>query len=100
MLASGMSYRVLVLQDDTHELSLTLLRKIRDLVKAGGVVIGPKPDASPSLSDGADSSVEVRTIADEVWGAGNVGRHAMAKANLHESTDRGSAGQREHAAGL
>jgi alpha-L-rhamnosidase len=40
---SGMSYRLLFLPAYVDHLTLTALRKIRDLVSAGAVVAGPKP---------------------------------------------------------
>ena len=68
--ATGMSYRVLALDPNSQHMSLAVLRKIRDLVKAGAVVVGSKPVESPSL---ADNQAEFRAIADEVWGGG-IGR--------------------------
>jgi hypothetical protein len=65
--ATGMSYRLLALDPNSQHMSLAVLRKIRDLVKDGAVVVGPKPVESPSL---ADSQAEFRAIADEVWGRG------------------------------
>ncbi len=65
--ASGMSYRLLALDPNSRQMPLAVLRKIRDLVKAGAVVVGPKPIGSPSL---ADNQAEFRAIADEVWGRG------------------------------
>jgi hypothetical protein len=64
---SGMSYRLLALDPNSQHMSLGVLRKIRDLVKAGAVVVGPRPIESPSL---ADSQANFRAIADEVWGKG------------------------------
>src|SRR5437773_9475451 len=49
--ASGMRYRVLALDPFSQHMSLSVLRRIRDLVQAGAVVCGPKPVATPSLSD-------------------------------------------------
>jgi len=63
---SGMKYRVLALDASTHRMSLPLLRKIRDLVRAGAVVVGAGPVDSPSL---ADDEVEFRALAAELWGA-------------------------------
>ena len=37
---SGMSYRVLALDPNSRQMSLPVLRKIRDLVRAGAVVAG------------------------------------------------------------
>jgi (4-O-methyl)-D-glucuronate---lignin esterase len=65
--ATGMSYRVLALDPNSRHMSLAVLRKIRDLVKAGAVVVGPKPVESPSL---ADNQSEFRAIVDELWGGG------------------------------
>ncbi len=64
VLPDRMSYRVLVLRDNT-KLSLGLLRKLRDLVNQGMWLVGPKPVQSPSL---ADDDAEVRRLAAEVWG--------------------------------
>jgi hypothetical protein len=65
--SSGMSYRALALNPNGQHMPLAVLRKIRDLVKAGAVVIGPKPIDTPSL---ADDQVDFRAIADQLWGAG------------------------------
>jgi hypothetical protein len=65
--ATGMSYRLLALDPNSQHMSLAVLRKIRDLVNAGAVVVGPKPVESPSL---ADNQAEFRAIADKVWGPG------------------------------
>ena len=64
--ASGMSYRMLVLDKNTERNTpLPVLRKIRDYVNAGAVIVGPKPIASPSNSD---DQAEFKRIADELWG--------------------------------
>lgn len=65
--ATGMSYRVLALDPNSQHMSLAVLRRIRDLVNAGAVVVGPKPIESPSL---ADNQAEFRAIADKLWGPG------------------------------
>ncbi len=65
--ATGMSYRVLALDPNSQRMPLAVLRKIRDMVNAGAVVVGPKPIESPSLSD--DQS-EFQTIAGQLWGGG------------------------------
>jgi hypothetical protein len=64
---SGMSYRVLALDDNARHMVLPVLRKIRDLVNAGAAVAGPKPTDTPSLSDDA---AEFHSIADQLWGSG------------------------------
>jgi hypothetical protein len=49
-LPHGTRYRVLVLPEQ-ETMRPELLRKIRDLVKAGATVLGPPPSRSPSLED-------------------------------------------------
>jgi hypothetical protein len=66
--ATGMSYRLLALDPNSRHMSLAVLRKIDDLVRAGAVVVGPKPIDSPSL---ADDQAEFRAIADRLWGQGS-----------------------------
>jgi hypothetical protein len=63
--ATGMSYRILALDPNSQRMPLAVLRKIRDMVNAGAVVVGPKPIESPSLSDDA---AEFTTIAGQLWG--------------------------------
>jgi hypothetical protein len=65
---SGMQYRLLVLDANSRQMSLKVARKIRDLVKAGAVVLGPKPTGTPSLTD---NKTEFDAIVAELWGAGN-----------------------------
>ena len=45
-----MSYRVLVLPDRPN-ISLPVLRKLKELVAAGATVIGPKPQYATGLTD-------------------------------------------------
>jgi len=49
-----------------------LARIVRELVKEGATVLGPKPVKSPSLAGYPACDAEVRSIADEVWGEGTV----------------------------
>ncbi len=71
VLPHGVSYRVLVLPKETP-MRPTVLRKIRDLVKAGATVLGLPPTESPSLQDYPRADAEVREIAAEIWGAGKM----------------------------
>ncbi|MEJ2009963.1 MAG: glycosyl hydrolase, partial [Acidobacteriota bacterium] len=65
-LPDGLSYRVLVLPED-RMLTLDLLRKVRDLVQGGAVVVGPKPEKAPGLGGYPGSDSELSRLADEVW---------------------------------
>ncbi len=67
VLPDGMSYRVLVLPESRY-MTPEFLRKIGDLVRAGAIVIGPRPEKSPSLSGYPECDSEVRDIASEIWG--------------------------------
>jgi hypothetical protein len=67
VLPDGMSYRLLVLQDRTN-VSLPVLRKIKQLVEAGATVVGPKPRTATGLTDYPRCDEQVREIADLVWG--------------------------------
>jgi len=67
VLPDGMSYRLLVLPDQTT-MRPALLRKIRDLVKAGGAVLGPvAPSRSPSMEEYPACDAEVKKLAEELW---------------------------------
>jgi hypothetical protein len=66
-LPDGMSYRVLVLPD-TDRMRPELLRKIKDLVTGGAIIVGRGPTASPSLADYPAADEEVRALAAEIWG--------------------------------
>ena len=70
-LASGMRYRLLVLPNDLHQLTVPLLRSIHSLVEQGAVLLGPKPESSPSLADGSNAAAEVNKLADDLWGTGD-----------------------------
>jgi hypothetical protein len=61
---SGMRYRVLQLGGSSTRMTLSVLRKLDELVKAGAIVVGKKPVSSPSLADDAG---EFRRITDDLW---------------------------------
>lgn len=63
---SGMSYQVLVLDSNARRMSLPVLRKINELVKAGATVTGIKPESTPSLED---DQQEFQRLVNEVWGS-------------------------------
>ena len=65
---SGLSYRLLVLRGNEPFLTPPVALKIKELVEAGAVVVGPKPTWSPSLEMGAAGQATVKQIADQVWG--------------------------------
>ena len=76
---SGMSYRVLGLDKYSAHMSLPVLRRIRDLVNDGAVIVGGKPVNTPSLSD---DDTEFHNIADQLWGSGT-GEHSVGKGKVY-----------------
>ncbi len=66
-LDSGMTYRVLVLPH-TQEMTPEVLRKLHELVAGGGVILGPRPNASPSLQNYPNADDEVHALATDLWG--------------------------------
>jgi hypothetical protein len=86
VLPDGMSYRVLVLPDDVDRLTVPVVRKIRDLVAEGAIVVAPRPKGSPSLTGYPSADDEVRAIASEVWGAvdgRSLTEHAYGKGKVY-----------------
>ena len=65
---TGMRYKVLALDANSMQMRLEVVKKIRDLVKDGAVVVGPKPTGTPSLSD---DKVAFNAIVNELWGDEN-----------------------------
>lgn len=67
---SGQQYRMLVLDGTSNTMmSLTVLKKLAELAKAGMKVVGAKPERSPSLSD--DPS-EFTSLVNQIWSSPNV----------------------------
>ncbi|MBD1366802.1 glycoside hydrolase family 2 [Mucilaginibacter sp. ZT4R22] len=66
-LPNGISYSILVLPK-LETIRPELLAKIKDLVKQGAVVLGPRPLRSPSLSDYPSADKTVQSLATELWG--------------------------------
>ncbi|MBQ7179770.1 MAG: hypothetical protein IJR87_00595 [Bacteroidaceae bacterium] len=65
--SSGRHYRMLLLPEN-EPLSLTTLRKLKELAEGGAAIFGPKPEFSPSLDGYPESDVEYQALADELWG--------------------------------
>jgi hypothetical protein len=75
VLPSGMSYRVLVLPESPL-MTPAVARKVRDLVRDGATVVGPKPVSSPSLVGYPECDEEVARIGEEVWGSKEANKNA------------------------
>jgi hypothetical protein len=83
-LASGMRYRVLVVPDEFDQLSVALVRKLSELVRAGAILVAPRVEYSPSLADKASSS-ELQTLAVALWGSDTSasGSHNFGKGKVY-----------------
>lgn len=70
---SGKKYPLLILPE-SESMTLPVASKIKEMVREGAVVYGPKPTSSPGLSirNGTDKQIDV--IGKEVWGPID-GRH-------------------------
>jgi len=74
----GMNYKLLVLDPNSRNMSLPVLRRIREIVAEGAFVTGPKPVKTPSLADNPD---EFDAIVNELWanekGENNIGKGTL-----------------------
>lgn len=68
-LPSGMSYKMLVLDNNCQRMSLPVLQKIADLAKKGAVICGEKPTVEPTMQG---DKAEFQRLADETWSLKNV----------------------------
>ncbi|WP_288871455.1 glycosyl hydrolase, partial [uncultured Bacteroides sp.] len=66
-LPHGTSYRMLVLPE-LKTMRPGLLAKIKQLVADGGVILGPRPERSPSYEDYPHADEHVRDMAGQLWG--------------------------------
>jgi hypothetical protein len=85
--ASGMSYRLLVLDAYSRHMSLPVLRAIDKLVRAGANVVGAKPTDTPSL---ADDQTEFLRLNDQLFGDGT-GVHTVGKGHVYAGMDASAA---------
>ncbi len=67
VLPDGASYRVLVLPE-SETMTPGLLAKLKELLTAGALVVGPRPLKSPSLANFPRCDAEVDRLAEELWG--------------------------------
>jgi hypothetical protein len=67
VLPGGLSYRVLALPEDAV-MSPEVLRRVKELVAAGALVLGPKPQKAPGLMNYPQADDEVKKLTNEVWG--------------------------------
>lgn len=66
ILPDGMSYRLLVLPNETR-MPVEIAQKLEELVQAGATIVGPRPVSDPGLKDYPNSDKEVQAIANRLW---------------------------------
>jgi hypothetical protein len=94
--ATGMKYKVLVLDSNSTRMTLPVAKAIYQLVKDGATVVGPRPTNNPSL---AGNNQEYKNIINSLWG-GSTNEKSVGKgkaiigtitqailANLHVTPD-------------
>lgn len=67
VLPGGASYRLLVLPATLKRMSLPLVVRLKALVAAGAVVVGPRPEGAEGL---AHTDTEVLAVVEDLWGPG------------------------------
>jgi len=60
----GMRYRVLYIPSDVTRVTLPVLQKLGELVKAGAIIVGRRPIGGLGLSS---PDIEVSSLADAIW---------------------------------
>jgi len=63
----GTEYKILALDESTKQMSLPVLQKINDMVEAGAILTGPKPESTPSLRD---DETEFNNLLNALWPEG------------------------------
>lgn len=85
---SGMRYRILYIPDNVKRMTLPVLKKIRELVSQGAIVVGPKPVGGLGLHS---PDQEVRALADQLWGnqPGRQSGHAFGAGRVYDAVALG-----------
>ncbi|TWU51730.1 Glycosyl hydrolases family 2, sugar binding domain [Rubripirellula reticaptiva] len=79
----GNRWRVLWLpRDHCRRMTPATLRKIKELLLAGGTVIGEAPDINPSLSGGDEADVAFERLVNELWGDAASGDRGIGSGRL------------------
>lgn len=83
---SGMSYRLLYVPAHVTRYSLGTLRKLRQLVAAGAILVGPEPVGGLGI---ASPDADIHQIAKDIWGAGATSAkgHKLGLGTVYATTD-------------
>jgi hypothetical protein len=79
---TGMRYSAILFGNGTEKVTLPVLKKVLEMVRNGAVLVGTRPEGSPSL---ADDPAQVKAILDILWpGSGN---SSIGKGKVFNSKD-------------
>jgi len=83
LVPGGVDYQVLVLPDH-RVLSLAVLEKLEELVKAGATVLGHRPEKQVSLVGGKEALDRFGELSHQIWGESltDKGEHAYGKGKV------------------
>jgi len=87
-LPHGQEYALLVLPEQ-ESMPLEVLRKIEMMIKAGALVVGPKPERTPGLHNFRQNDQKLEALASEMWDGlspGSGKHHAIGKGKLYWGT--------------
>lgn len=71
VLPDGMSYRALVLPN-SPTMTPALLERLSELAGQGATILGTPPSKAPGLTDYPQCDLEVKHLADALWGTGKI----------------------------
>ncbi len=78
-------YRIITLRD-SKQMLLSTAKKLKELVLNGAVILGDKPEDSPSLMDDEDDIKALKAISDELWGNTAAGVKKTGKGKVYWGT--------------
>lgn len=76
------NYKIIMLRDSQRML-LSTAKKLKELVSQGAVIVGNKPLDSPSLMDDKQDLVQLKNIANELWGSTESGVKSVGKGKVY-----------------
>jgi hypothetical protein len=82
VMPDGMQYKLLVLPP-LETMRPLLLRKIKEMVTNGLVVLGPAPQRSPSMVDYPKADQVVKELAAGLWGDGSLACNLVGKGKVY-----------------
>ena len=78
----GGDYKIIELRD-SESMLLSTVKKLKELVEGGAVILGNKPKDSPSLMDDENDLKELQNISDELWGVSKSGVKQVGKGKVY-----------------